>query len=172
MPKNKKKQSLSENPAKGGAQRRRRPSAQSETTFGSDVLFEDDPHSATQLVAPTQTTHGASPNPEHRRPTARSFSHKFAKLISGQSSKSMISHSQSGGGGVAPTEDSQSGATALDQCEEEEISTLSSSPSRGRTSQPVSPGTMSPSKKYSSISVTSTTPCDQPLSPVRVIAKF
>ncbi len=117
----------------------------------------------------TQTTHGASPNPEYKRPTLKSVTHKLSKMM-----KSMSSHSQSGDGGIAPTEDSQSGATALDQyCEEEEISTLSSSPSRGRTSQPVSPGTMSPSKESSSISVSATPPCDQPLSPlspVRVIA--
>ncbi len=147
--------------------------AQGEIAFGKDVLFEDDPHSATQLVAPTLTNraHGASPNPEQKWPTLKFVSHRLSKMITGQGSKSKSSHSQSGGGGVAPTEDSQSGATALDQCEEEEVQILSSSPSRGRTSQPVSPGTMSPSKEYSSISVSSTTPCDQPLSPVRVITK-
>ncbi len=129
-------------------------------------MFEDDPHSATQLVAPTQTTHGASPNPEHKWPTLKSAAHKLSKMI-----KSKSSHSQSGGGGgVAHTEDSQFGATALDQREEEEIATLSSSPSRGRTSQPVSPGTMSPSKESSSISVSSTPTWDHPLSLVRVMA--
>ncbi len=71
MPKKKKtvqqKVDLTERLAQGGAQRRE--SAQSESSFGTDRLFDDDPQGA------------ATPNPERRRPTVKGMKHKVAKTL-------------------------------------------------------------------------------------------
>ena len=98
MPKKKntsqQKVDLTERPAQGGDAQPRRESAQSESSFGTDKLFNDDP----------QATHqgAATPNPEYRRPTIKGMKHKFAKtlgLSKGSSSSTTPSDDTSGARG-------------------------------------------------------------------------
>ncbi len=118
MPKKKKtsrqKIDLTERPAQGGGAQRRE-SAQSDTGFGTDRLFDDDP----------QATHqgAATPNPEHRRPTIKSMKHLVFKIIKGSSSSNPEDTSDARG--------SNSGT--------EQIPTLSSSPVMTLKSSPQSP---------------------------------
>ncbi len=82
MPKKKnasqQKVDLTERLAQGGRQRRE--SAQTENSFITDRLFDDDPQANPQEAA--------TPNPEHRRPTIRGMKHKVAKRIRGGLSSS------------------------------------------------------------------------------------
>ncbi len=112
MPKKKsssqQKVNLTERLAQGGGAQRRE-SSQSETGFGTDQLFDDDPQAAYQGAA--------TPNPEHRKRTIKSMSHKMAKTFrfsKGSSSSTVESQPPPG------ARDSNSGT--------EQIPSLSSSP--------------------------------------------
>ncbi len=100
----------------GGAQRRESAHTQSESSFGTDKLFDDDPQGA------------ATPNPERKRPTLKGMQHKVAKtlgLSKGSSSSTTPSDDTSGARG------SNSGT--------EQIPTLSSSPVMTLKASPRSP---------------------------------
>ncbi len=153
MPKKKKPRvDLTQTP---GGHAERQESTQSETGFGPDTLFDDD-H---QKLASPPVIQGASlGNQERERPTLKSATHKFSKMVglTSNSKTGKSSHSQSGG--LPPTKDSQSGATAIDQHDTENIHDLNSSPLHSRTRHPVSSAAMSPSQESPSISALSTRP--------------
>ncbi len=149
MPKKKKtdqqKVDLTERPAQGGGAQQRRESAQTESGFRTDQLLNDDP----------QATHqgAATPNPEHRRPTLKSMTYKFAKtfgLSKGSSSPTTPSDDTSGARG------SNSGT--------EQIPTLSSSPVMTHKASHRSP--TSSDRLSTDLSVTSSPLTDPLLSPV------
>ena len=125
MPKKKKtsqqKVDLTERPAQGGAgDAQRRERAQTESSFGTDKLFDDDPQATPQGAA--------TPNPEHKKPTIKGMKRKFAKtlgLSKGSSSSTTPSDDTSGARG------SNSGS--------EQIPSLSSSPVMTHKASPRSP---------------------------------
>ncbi len=140
MPKKKKaSQQKVEKPAQGGdAPRRER--AETESSFGSDELFDDD-----GLQATPQFQGAATPNPEHRRPTISMMGHKMAKTFGFSKGSSTFSGARGRG--------SNSGS--------EQIPSLSSSPVMASPRSPTSSDEL-----WTDLSVT-TSPLTGPLpSPV------
>ncbi len=161
MPKKKDKKQRVDLKQTTGGHAEKRESTLSEIWFGPDTLFDDDP----QELAFPPVTQGASPgNQDCKRPNIKSAGHKLSKMmgLSSNSKTGKSSHPQSGG--VPPTKDSQSGATAIDQHDTENIQDFNSSPLHSRTRYPIPSADMSPREDPPSISVSSTPlPGSQPL---------
>ena len=152
MPKKKKasqqKVDLTESPAQGGGARRRE-SAQSESSFGTDELFDYDP----------QATHqgAATPNPERRRPTIKGMKHKFVKTVAEKFGRSKGSSSS-----TTPSDDT-SGARGSNSGTEL-IPSISLSPVNTHKASPRSP--TSSDGLWTDLSVATSPLADTLLSPV------
>ncbi len=152
MPKKKKnnqqKVDLTERSAQGGGAQRRE-SAQSETGFGTDQLFDEDDPQATPQGA-------ATPNPEHRRPTIKGMRHKVAKTLGlSKGSSSSTPEDQ-------PLPEDTSGARGSNSGIEQ-IPTLSSSPVMTHKASPQS--TIASDEVWTDLSAIPT-PLTDDLSPV------
>ncbi len=148
MPKKKKtsqqKVDLTMRPAQGGGAQRRE-STGSESSFGTDQLFDDDPQATPQGAA--------TPNPERRRPTIKGMKHKFAKKLGGLSSSTTPSKDTSGARG------SNSGT--------ELIPSISLSPVMTHKANPRSP--TSSDRLSTDLSMTSSPPLLSPVSCISTV---
>ncbi len=155
MPKKKKvsqqKVDLTESPAQGGGARRRE-SAQSESSFGTDELSDYDP----------QATHqgAATPNPERRRPTIKGIKHKVVKTVAKTFRLSIGSSSP-----TTPSDDT-SGARGSNSGTEL-IPSFSLSPVMTHKANPQSP--TSSDRLSTDLSVTSSPPLLSPVSCVSTV---
>ncbi len=149
---NQQKVDLTERSAQGGDAQRRE-SAQSETGFGTDQLFDDDPQATPQGAA--------TPNSEHRRPTLKSMGHFVSKRM-GLSKATSSSTPE-----AQPRPEDTSGARGSNNGTEE-IPTLSSSPVMTHKASPQSP--IASDEVWTDLSAI-TTPLTDDLSPVSCVRK-